>query len=47
MEAAIGDKKDLAARFLAVDDPRDIDPSLADDVAAELDDHLAPAAAPA
>ena len=37
MEAAVGDQEGLAAAFLAVDDPGQIDPRLADQPAAELD----------
>src|SRR3546814_13998752 len=40
MQPAVGHQEDLAARLLAVDDPRHVEPRLTDDEAAQLDDHL-------
>ena len=45
VQAAVGDQEHLAARDLAVDDAADVDAGFADQVAAELDDERAPAAA--
>src|SRR5262249_17035370 len=36
VEAAIGHQEYLAARYFAVDHPRDVDSSFADDISAEL-----------
>ena len=45
VQAAVGDQEHLAARDLAIEHPADVHAGFADEVAAELDDELAPAAA--
>src|SRR4051794_27792950 len=40
MQAAVDDQEHLAARDLAVDDARDVDAGLADEITPELDDHV-------